>query len=383
MRKKNSSGLFINILILIISVLTATLFFIDYSRKRSMSVGGFATTETNTTISSIQGESLYEIDNIEQKSQEENVIENVLVLPIIEENPKLNVTKSNENNIYKYYYNQLDDNAKVIYKSIEDKIEDIKTGTYVIQLPNSVGNILNKENGEAILNREFQSAWDAIIMDRVELFYVDVSKVTLEIRTTSYGKAKTHKLSMKPNSENYLEKLFYNEQRVNYALNQLEKTKEQIVSQLSGSDYDKIVQVNDWLVDNIEYSTTYGESAYNIYGALIGRKCVCEGYAEAFKYMMDEINIPCIIVIGEAQNSEGNVENHEWNYVQLGEKWYAVDATWNDPIMVGGGKITQSIKHKYLLNGIDINSNHSPNGKISTNGIIFSYPTLSDNNYTP
>lgn len=50
------------------------------------------------------------------------------------------------------------------------------------------------------------------------------------------------------------------------------------------------------------------------------------------------MNIPCIIVIGKATNTKGQTENHAWNYVQINEKWYAVDCTWDDPVIVGNGK---------------------------------------------
>ena len=96
---------------------------------------------------------------------------------------------------------------------------------------------------------------------------------------------------------------------------------------------------------------------------------------------MDELGIPCILVIGEARNSEGSTENHEWNYVQLDENWYAVDATWNDPIIIGGGRLNKDLQQKYLLKGIRVNENHFPNGKISTNGVTFAYPSLSDKDY--
>ena len=165
------------------------------------------------------------------------------------------------------------------------------------------------------------------------------------------------------------------------ALQQLENVRDQIVARVSGNDYEKVVQVNQYLIELLEYSTESGDNAYNIYGALMQRKCVCEGYAESFKYIMDALDIPCILVIGEACNSEGNTENHEWNYVQIDGIWYAMDVTWNDPILVGGGRLTANLKEKYLLKGTGINQNHFPNGKISSNGITFTYPTLSNRDY--
>lgn len=53
---------------------------------------------------------------------------------------------------------------------------------------------------------------------------------------------------------------------------------------------------------------------------------VCEGYARAFNVLCDRVGIPCVLVEGD-----GNGAPHMWNYVQIGESWYAVDVTFNDP----------------------------------------------------
>lgn len=379
MKKRDSAGVFINILVLIIAICIAVLFFRYYMKENEV-VNGFTTAEANTVIFSITGEKTDDIDNKIDNSNKSEALE----LPILQENinanSKNNATSNTYSN-YKYYYNQLDNNAKEIYDAIESNIENIKNGTYVIRIPGEIGKVLEYENGEEILNKEFQSAWDAIIMDNVESFFIDVSKVTLEIRTTTYGKTNTYNLSMKPNSATYLAEYFGEKERVDTAILQVRNVRDKIISELSGSDYEKILQVNDLLVDNLEYGTSYGDNAYNIYGALVQKNCVCEGYAEAFKYIMDGLNIPCILVIGTAQNSDGNSENHEWNYVMIDGKWYAMDVTWNDPIILGGGKLTNELKRKYVLKGTSINTNHYPNGKVTATGIAFTYPELSTRDY--
>lgn len=381
MRKIDSAGVFINILILMIAICIAILAFRHYMDENKFT-NGFLTSEANVVIASIQGEKIDEINN--KINNEESDKTKDTKLPILAENinanSKDNASTNNSNN-YKYYYNQLDNNGKKIYNAIESNIENIKSGTYVINLPSEIGKLLEDENGKEILNIEFQSAWDAIIMDNTEIFFIDVSKVTLEIRTTSYGKIKVNNLSIKPNSTTYLEDDFNSREKVDTAILQARNVRDQIISQLSGNDYEKILQVNDLLVENLEYSTVYGKNAYNIYGALMQRNCVCEGYAEAFKYIMDALNIPCILVVGTAQNADGSGENHEWNYVKIDENWYAMDVTWNDPIIVGGGRLTNNMKRRYVLKGNDINSNHFPNGKISENGMTFSYPELSSRDY--
>ena len=141
--------------------------------------------------------------------------------------------------------------------------------------------------------------------------------------------------------------------------------------------------VHDYLVESIEYDQTVSQTnIYDIYGALVKKESVCEGYAKSFKYLMDSVEIPCVIVAGEGTNSEGNTENHAWNYVELDGKWYAIDCTWDDPIIIGGGKLSNSAKYKYFLKGEnEFNQSHFPSGQFTENGKVFEYPPLSINNY--
>ncbi len=66
----------------------------------------------------------------------------------------------------------------------------------------------------------------------------------------------------------------------------------------------------------------------------------------------------------------------------LNNNWYAIDATWDDPIIIGNGTIDNKIKYKYFLKGAnEFFKNHTEDGKLTSNGIEFSYPELSDENY--
>ena len=317
------------------------------------------------------------LNNNETKNTEE-------VIPLVKDNPSNGTSYTTNGLNNKYFYNQLNDNAKLIYDEIEKNIENLKSGQYTIDLPSSVSDILKQDGGDEALNINFQSAWDAIGLDRVDLFFMDVSKVNMIVTKTTFVKSTSYKLAMKPrDSSGYLLDDIFNGSTVDSMVKEIENKRDEIVKTLVGSDYDKVLKAHDWLVDNVEYDTTLNDSyIYNLYGALVSRKAVCEGYAEAFKYLMDYAGVPCILVVGSATNSNGDTENHEWNYVKINEKWYAVDCTWDDPIITGNGKITNNIKYKYFLKGADtINKNHYPNGKITNQGKEFVYPTLSETSY--
>ena len=68
--------------------------------------------------------------------------------------------------------------------------------------------------------------------------------------------------------------------------------------------------------------------------------------------------------------------------MQLNGSWYAVDCTWDDPIIVGTGILSNSSKYKYFLKGEnEFNKTHIPNGQFTEGGKIFEFPSLSINNY--
>ena len=95
-----------------------------------------------------------------------------------------------------------------------------------------------------------------------------------------------------------------------------------------------------------------------------------------------DFGIPTITVVGEGI-SDGRSEAHAWNYVYIDGKWYGIDATFDDPIVRGGGTITDQRKRKYFLVGAqEFNGNPIPNG-IVTPGIAFLYPELARTKYVP
>lgn len=284
----------------------------------------------------------------------------------------------------KYYYNQLDEYSKKIYNAMDSNKEKMKSGTYEINLGTQFSDLLSKSNGEKLIGEYYQSAIEAYSYDNPDVFYIEFEKLYLNIETTTRGSKKTYKVVISAGDKlNYLRDDFSSEEEVKSAISEIEKIQAYFVKNKKESTYENIKLVHDYLIETIDYEETLSESnIYNIYGALINKRSVCEGYAKAFKYLMDSIDIPCVLVAGKGTNSQGNTESHAWNYVQLEENWYALDCTWDDPIIIGGGKLNNSSKYKYFLKGEkEFNETHFPNGQFTENGKIFEYPKLSINNY--
>lgn len=94
--------------------------------------------------------------------------------------------------------------------------------------------------------------------------------------------------------------------------------------------YRREMIIHDFLLDNCEYAEDTKKidedfSAFNIYGALVNRRAVCEGYAKAFQWLLSLSDIEAVTVIGNGAESL-----HMWNAVKLDGAWYYVDPTWND-----------------------------------------------------
>ena len=335
-------------------------------------------------------------DNFSSNNNEEKTIENNIEIPAIVENPinKIdkteNTSTNNSSNNYsnvkvdKYFYNQLEEKSRIIYRSFESNKEQMKTGTYQIELGDNFSDILTQENGQQKLGEYYQSAIEAYTYDNAEIFYLSPKKMYLNIETTTKGGYSTYNVFINSGEEeNYLVDEFNSKEKIDNALSQIEQVKEQVLKNKTGNVYDDIKMVHDYLVDTISYDSTLSkQNIYNVYGALVNKECVCEGYARAFKYLLDNLNIPCVMVIGEATNSQGNTENHAWNYVQIDKKWYAVDTTWDDPVVIGGGILGNEHKYKYFLVGNNkISEDHTTSGQFTEGGKYYSYPSLNDEDY--
>ena len=97
---------------------------------------------------------------------------------------------------------------------------------------------------------------------------------------------------------------------------------------------------------------------------------------------MDELDIPCILVKGIATNSNNETEKHMWNYVFLDGMWYAMDVTWDDPIIEGNGFVQNNVHYRYYLKGNGkFDQTHELYGQISGSGKVFEYPELSNIDY--
>ena len=106
----------------------------------------------------------------------------------------------------------------------------------------------------------------------------------------------------------------------------------------------------DWLCDNVEYDLG-AKHPRSAYGALVDKRCVCVGFADAFVYLCNKVGIRATGVNGIGRSGE-KTENHRWCAVMIGGKWYLCDPTW------GQGMDQQ--RYLYFNNSAYIKTNHTP-----------------------
>ena len=128
---------------------------------------------------------------------------------------------------------------------------------------------------------------------------------------------------------------------------QLEAAASRAVAQTeaSMSDLEKALAVHDYLIQNCEYdydrlnNGSLPQVSHTAYGALVNKMAVCDGYGNAYCYIMkDKLGISCEMVSSPSMN-------HAWNLIEIEGKWYHVDNTWDDPVRDCMGRVG----HNYFL----------------------------------
>lgn len=96
--------------------------------------------------------------------------------------------------------------------------------------------------------------------------------------------------------------------------------------------YDKERAIHDYVVSTLDYVNDGPEISNSAYNALQTKHAVCQAYALITYRLLKMAGIESKVVVGEIKNPTTSNNVHMWLLVKLGEVWYHLDPTWDDPI---------------------------------------------------
>jgi transglutaminase-like putative cysteine protease len=239
-----------------------------------------------------------------------------------------------------YVPGEIVDSSKKYYEAVkyalsnfEDKIvltiKDYNKETYSLDVINEV------LNDNPLLDYGYNECASNVL-------YCDFNEVTMTIEF-SYNFTKIQMIEMRDASK---------------------KKADEIISKVikpDMKDYEKEIALHDYLVNNAQYderlfSGNVPYESYIDYGVLVKGTGVCSSYAKAMYRLLNSIGIQCLYVTGYANNGYRDM-SHAWNIVKIGEEYYHLDATWNDPEIQGGQEV---LRHTYFnVTDAQIGKNHS------------------------
>ncbi|MDE7194599.1 MAG: hypothetical protein K2O14_11605 [Oscillospiraceae bacterium] len=202
----------------------------------------------------------------------------------------------------KYYYSLLTEDQKAAYGLLFSAVK-------------------NSESGMDI--SEYKLNDDTLGMVMTLLKYENPQLFNTDGSATGTGNPTTHNwLTVNPNYTRTAA-------QVRNIRSQIEEAAAPIIEDaLKESDVFKQVKVlHDAIVNMTTYTLNGPVYKSEADGPLVNGRALCEGYSKAFAYLCQSIGVQCICVVGS-----GNGENHMWNMVRIGDKWYHVDVTWDDPV---------------------------------------------------
>ena len=199
------------------------------------------------------------------------------------------------------YYNNLSRKNQFLYDALVEAVDSFSEYTEEIHY--------------TYKPEDFNQVVEYITADHPEYFFVDYENIVPYVSET-HTKVK---LAYRTDKETILKQ--------RKELN--DKVKE-IVSAIDDdmSDFEKELYIHDYLVENCVYLTEPKNATYvsnTAYGALCEGQAYCDGYALAFKMLINEIDMFCCVV-------EGSIDNlaHMWNIIKVDDTYFHVDVTWND-----------------------------------------------------
>jgi len=205
----------------------------------------------------------------------------------------------------RYAYNTLSEEEKIWYRDIEWCLDTMAEEVE-----------LSKEGLDAGLGEEdIQKVYLCVFLDHPEFFYTDCEYAYYVSRI---GERMTG-ITVNP-------KYLYDWDTAVKRKAEMDAVVREILEGIDddADDYEKIKYVYETLIDRTDYDPEASDNQ-NVYSVFVGRSSVCQGYAKATQYLLNELGVECLLVQGNAGG-----EAHGWNVVKSNGEYYHLDVTWGD-----------------------------------------------------
>lgn len=215
-----------------------------------------------------------------------------------------------------YAYNMLPDDEKCLYDDIYSAI-------------NHYSPVLKTDT---LSENEIKKIYDAVRADHAEIYWVD----GFTIRKQESG-GKITRLDFVPRYT--MEK----KTAVAYA-KKVRSCADTILrfAPVSGSDYEKSKWVYEYLFSNMTYNRD-AKNNQNILSSLLYHETACRGYATAAQYLLRELGIESVIIVGTWNDTP-----HAWNMVKLDGDFYYMDTTLSQYYLDSNSDKEPVIDYDYL-----------------------------------
>lgn len=257
---------------------------------------------TNQEKKETQETRTYEPDQPEETSSTEGETQT-------EESPQLREVPE----LY-YAYHCLDREKQQIYLEMLDALTRIESGVHLSTADKSMLDIV----------------FACVMNDHPELFYVEGYQFT-EYMTNAVVTEITFSGTYSMTAEEIGQAQLAIVQRLKDCFAQIS---------FDDDEYNTVKYLYEWLINNTEYDKEV-ENNQNICSVFLQGKSVCQGYAKAMQYMLQQAGIQCLLVTGFT-----NGERHGWNLVRVNGNYYYLDPTWGDASYTSNG--TESISQAYV-----------------------------------
>ena len=236
-------------------------------------------------------------------------------LGILEFSDSHKITQEHLQSYSNYYFNELDNEEKITYILI-DRV--VKNKEEIVKLKG-----VKFKNIQDQINDTFT----AYLYDNPEAFYLSSTYTIMTKQVLGFD-------------INSIKLEYIDKDKINQMQYELELKVGEIIAKYITDDmteYKKELVIHDILsktIDYYKYDTIENipDIKHTAYGALVENEAVCDGYAKAFKLILNKLGLECIVVSGVTENAP-----HAWNIVKIEDEYYHVDVT-SDNIEKGSKK---------------------------------------------